>query len=88
MSELATTLALILLGIGVACAVARVVIGPSLADRILGLDVATTLAVGLLAVFAVRTGYFLYLDIAVALALVAFVSTAAFARYLLGGERE
>jgi multicomponent Na+:H+ antiporter subunit F len=88
MTELATTIALILLGLGVACAVARVVLGPSLADRILGLDVATTLAVGIVAVFAMRTGYFLYLDIAVALALLAFVSTAAFARYLLGGGRQ
>jgi multicomponent Na+:H+ antiporter subunit F len=88
MTELLTTVALILLGIGVACAVARVVVGPSLADRILGLDVATTLAVGIVAVFAVRTGYFLYLDIAVALALVAFVSTAAFARYLVSGGRQ
>ena len=88
MTELATTIALILLGLGVACAVARVVIGPSLADRILGLAVAATLAVGIIAVFAMRTGYFLYLDIAVALALLAFVSTAAFARYLLGGGRQ
>ncbi len=88
MIDLATAIALVLLGLGVIGAVIRVVLGPTLADRILGLDVATTLAVGIVAVFAARTGYFLYLDIAVALALVAFLSTAAFARYLLTGGRQ
>jgi multicomponent Na+:H+ antiporter subunit F len=84
MIELSTTIALVLLGIGMACAIARVVLGPTLADRVLGLDVATTLGVGITAVFATRTGYFLYLDIAVTLALMAFLSTAAFARYVFG----
>jgi len=88
MMEIATTIALALLGLAMVGAVIRVVLGPTLADRILGLDVVTTLSVGIIAVFAARTGQFLYLDIAVAVALVAFLSTAAFARYLLSGGRE
>ena len=52
-------------------------------DRILGLDTISILAVGVVGVFAVRTGLSLYVDIALGVALVSFVSTVAFARYLL-----
>ena len=69
-------------------AVVRVLRGPTLADRILGLDVATTLGVGLIAVFAMTARQWLYLDIAIALALVGFVATAAFARYLISREEQ
>ena len=83
MIELATTICLMLLGLAMVLAVIRIIIGPSLADRILGLDTATVLGIGIIAIFAVRTGLYLYIDIAIALALVGFLSTAAFARYLL-----
>ncbi|MGN6684788.1 MAG: monovalent cation/H+ antiporter complex subunit F [Devosia sp.] len=69
-------------------AVVRVLRGPTLADRILGLDVATTLGVGLIAVFAMTVGQWLYLDVAIALALVGFVATVAFARYLISREEQ
>jgi multicomponent Na+:H+ antiporter subunit F len=62
--------------------------GPTLADRILGLDTLTVLAIGLIGTFALRTGLYLYADIAIALALVGFLSTVAFARYLLSRGRQ
>lgn len=77
-----------LLSIAMLMAVVRVLRGPTLADRILGLDVATTLGVGLIAVFAMTARQWLYLDIAIALALVGFVATAAFARYLISREEQ
>ena len=87
MIEIATTIAFVLLGFGMLATIVRIVRGPTLADRILGLDMITFLAVGMVGVFAIRTGLFLYVDIAVALALVGFLSTAAFARYLLSRGR-
>ncbi len=83
MIALAITICLALLGLAMLLAVLRIIAGPTLADRILGLDMVTTLGIGIIAVFAVRTGLYVYTDIAIALALVAFLSTAAFARYLL-----
>ena len=80
--------AFILLSIAMLMAVVRVLRGPTLADRILGLDVATTLGVGLIAVFAMTVGQWLYLDVAIALALVGFVATVAFARYLISREEQ
>lgn len=83
MMDLATNIASAILLAAVALALFRVVRGPTVADRVLGLDTTTLLIIGLVGVFAIRSGWPLYVDIAVALALVGFVSTAAFARYLL-----
>ena len=61
--------------------------GPTLADRILALDTMTTLAIGFIAVIAIRTGITLYLDVAIAIGLVGFLSTVALARYMLQRAR-
>jgi multicomponent Na+:H+ antiporter subunit F len=81
--EYGTTFALVLLTLAMLMSIVRLMRGPSLGDRILALDLITTLAVGYIAVIAVRTGFALYLDIAIAIALLGFLSTVAFARYLL-----
>lgn len=83
MMEAATTIALILLFLALLATVIRIIRGPTLADRILGLDTITVLGVGVTATFAMRTGLYLYTDIAIAVALVGFLATIAFARYLL-----
>jgi multicomponent Na+:H+ antiporter subunit F len=56
--------------------------GPTLGDRIMALDLMLVLAVGFIAAFAILTGFTLYIDIAIALGLVGFLSTVALARYL------
>jgi multicomponent Na+:H+ antiporter subunit F len=61
----------------------RLARGPNLGDRIMALDTLTMLAVGLIGALTLRTGLTLYLDIAIAIALVGFLSTVALARYLL-----
>jgi multicomponent Na+:H+ antiporter subunit F len=81
--DIAMNICFALLGIGMLLTLLRILRGPTLADRILGLDVLTLLGLGAISVFAVKSGVYLYVDLAVAVALVGFVSTAAFARYLL-----
>jgi multicomponent Na+:H+ antiporter subunit F len=67
----------------------RVLRGPTLADRALALDQLVGVAIGFIAVIAVQTGFELYVDIALALGLTGFLTTAAFARYLeLAGDPE
>ncbi len=83
MIALVTNISFALLGFALLATIIRIIRGPTLADRILGLDTITILAVGVIGVFAVRTGLYLYADIAVAVALVGFLATIAFARYLL-----
>ena len=55
--------------------------GPSLADRVVALDMMTAAVIGFCGLFAVKAQVEAYLDIAVALALVSFVSVVALARY-------
>lgn len=61
----------------------RLIAGPTLADRILSLDMLVTLGIGFIAVVTVSTGYFEYLDVAIALGLIGFLATVAFARFVL-----
>ncbi|PDT15271.1 cation:proton antiporter [Rhizobium sp. J15] len=79
----ASSAALVILGLALLLTVWRVVVGPTLPDRILALDMLTGIAIGFIAVIAVKTGFSLYIDIAIALGLVGFLATVAFARFVL-----
>ena len=71
------------LSLGLLLSIIRLVRGPTLPDRILALDLITTLALGFIVLVAILTGFHLYLDIAISLGLVGFLSTVALARYVL-----
>lgn len=79
----AADVGLALLLVGIALTVVRIIRGPTVADRILGLDLITTLGIGFVGVMAIKTGFALYIDIAISVGLVGFLSTVALARYLL-----
>ncbi len=61
--------------------------GPSLPNRVVSLDLLTTIGIGLIAVYAVVTDQPIFLDIAVVLALISFLGTIAFAFYLERSQR-
>ena len=79
--EWAITATFVLLIAAMAAAFLRLAIGPTLADRVVALDLMTILAVAFAGLFAIATDHQAYLDVAIALALVAFLATVAFARY-------
>ncbi|WP_349433458.1 cation:proton antiporter [Pararhizobium sp. A13] len=81
--SVSTTFALVTLSLGLLLTVARIVRGPTLPDRVLGLDMLVAIAIGFIAVIAIRSGFNLYIDIAIALSLVGFLATVAFARFIL-----
>jgi multicomponent Na+:H+ antiporter subunit F len=60
----------------------RLARGPSLADRVVALDLITVQIAGMLAVDTIATGQSVFLDAAIVLALISFLGTVAFARYL------
>lgn len=80
---LACNFALVMLSVSFLLTVHRVVRGPTLPDRVLALDMLVGIAIGFIAVVAIRTGYTLYVDIAIALGLVGFLATVALARFIL-----
>lgn len=81
--DFAVVFSLIMLSVAFLLTVIRVIRGPTLPDRILGLDTLVMVALGFIAVFGVKTGYYLFIDVALALALVGFLATVAFARFVL-----
>ncbi|MFK0163636.1 cation:proton antiporter [Rhizobium sp. NPDC090279] len=79
----AAMVALGILSIAFLFTVYRVVVGPTLPDRVLALDMLVAIAIGFIAVIAIKTGFTLYIDIAISLGLVGFLATVAFARFIL-----
>ena len=76
------TAAFVLLAIaGVGFAV-RVVLGPSVADRIVALDGLLLIVISILAVEAARTGKTVFVDAVVVIGLLGFVGTAIAARFV------
>ena len=59
--------------------------GPSLPDRVVALDQISMHVVALVALYTIRTGQLVFLDAAVVAALLSFLTTVAFARYLEQG---
>ncbi len=65
----------------------RLARGPSLPDRVVALDLITVITVGFIAAYAIDVGQRVFLDAAIVVALIAFLGTVAFARYVERGER-
>ncbi len=61
--------------------------GPSLSDRVVALDLLITIGIGIIAVYAILTDQPSFLDIAMILALIAFLGTVAFSYYLEKREK-
>jgi multisubunit Na+/H+ antiporter MnhF subunit len=79
--EIGIVVALVSTTIGGLAGCIRLVLGPSLADRVVSLDLVTVLLIAVAALLALKTGEAVYLDLGLALALVGFLATVAFARY-------
>lgn len=62
--------------------VIRLLRGPTLPDRVVSLDLVAYQAIALMLVYAVLMGQPAFLDVSLVLALVAFLGTVAFARYI------
>ena len=86
--EYSCNTARIAIALSLLIALYRLVSGPTLPDRIVAVDMLSFLVVAYIAVLVVATKNVAFLDAASALALITFVSTTAFARYIeRWGER-
>jgi multisubunit Na+/H+ antiporter MnhF subunit len=83
-----TQITLAMLAMALLIALARLVKGPTLPDRIVAMDLIGVLVVGLIVVLASSTGVQATLDAALVIALVGFVGTVAYATYVERGHQE
>jgi multicomponent Na+:H+ antiporter subunit F len=79
--EFSITAAFAMIMLGIVLCFIRLAKGPSLADRVVALDMMTIVIVAFCGLYAVFSGQAAFLDVAIVLALVGFLATVALARY-------
>ena len=85
MLNITSAIALTMLAVGAILTFIRLMRGPTLPDRVISIDLLGILVVCVIVVVAGDSGQQAFLDVAMVVALISFVGTVAYARYL---ERE
>lgn len=85
MITVVSTLITLILALCIVMAAYRVIKGPSQPDRVIALDVIGVNIVALIVVLGIKSGSRLYVDVALVIALLAFVGMVALAKHLAGG---
>ncbi|MCF8304382.1 MAG: hypothetical protein K9I94_13995 [Bacteroidales bacterium] len=83
MSDWLQILLYIQIGLVVFCLI-RVIKGPTVADRMVGIDIFGVLVVGICAILAIQTGKTFIIDIGIAWIILSFIGTLTLAKYLSG----
>ncbi|HET8885047.1 MAG TPA: cation:proton antiporter [Salinimicrobium sp.] len=71
-----------ILGVSIVLVGFRFLMGPTIADRIIALDLLITIGSGIICIYSLFANEPVLLDVAMILALIAFLSTVAFSYYL------
>ena len=83
MMDLLYILLYVQIGLSVFC-LYRIIRGPTIADRMVGIDIFGILMVGICAIMAVITGRTFLIDIGIAWIILSFIGTITMAKYLEG----
>jgi len=75
----------IIIGLSFLCLI-RVIIGPTIADRMVAIDIFGILVVGVCAILTIKTGRGFIIDIGLAWMILSFIGTIALAKYLTGAK--
>lgn len=88
MLQSAIFISYLFLSLALVLALTRLVLGPTLPDRVVALELMASLTVAFIAVYALDTATIAFLDVAMVLTLTSFLAAVGFARYLeKGGPR-
>lgn len=82
MVETGTHIAFIILLLAFVIALFRLIKGPSLPDRVVSLDLISSLIIGICVVFVFVSGKVVYINIALIIAPIFFLGTVTIAKYL------
>ncbi|MGE4339876.1 MAG: monovalent cation/H+ antiporter complex subunit F [Pigmentiphaga sp.] len=85
MAEIILQIAAGLIFLAIVFAVIRLVIGRTLVDRIVAVDMLTVISISLIALYAHVSGRFVYIDVALVYGLLSFLAVLALARFLEKG---
>ena len=84
--DISLVIAFVAIVLGQLMAMIRLVIGPDTGDRILALDTMVVNAIGLIVLLGVAQGTAIYFEASLIIAMLGFVSTVAYARFVLRGD--
>jgi multicomponent K+:H+ antiporter subunit F len=84
--EAALGIAVLLVSAASVLSLIRLLIGPSIPDRILALDTLYVNTIALVVLFGLRQGSMLYFEAALLIAVLGFIGTIALSKYLLRGD--
>lgn len=85
MASVILNIAAVLIFLGIACGVVRLIIGRTIIDRVVAVDMLTVVSLALIALYAHVSGRFIYIDVALVYGLLSFLAVLATARYLEKG---
>ena len=85
MADLIYNIAAVIALAGLVLSFARLILGPTIADRAVALDGMTIIAISLIVFIAYYSNRVIYLDVAIVYGLISFVGIVAIARYLERG---
>jgi multicomponent K+:H+ antiporter subunit F len=86
MISVALGIAFACLGLAIMLNLYRLLVGPGRTDRILALDTMVINAIALIVLFGISEATSLYFEAALLLAMVGFVGTVAYCKFLLRGD--
>ena len=85
MAEHLIVIAAIVIFLGILMGVLRLILGRTIVDRIIAIDMLTVVSISLIAIYAHVAERFLYLDVALVYGVLSFLAVLAVARYLERG---
>lgn len=84
--DIALIVTFVVIALAQAMSMIRLVLGPSTGDRILALDTMVVNAIGLIVLLGIAQGVRIYFEVSLIIAMLGFVSTVAYARFVLRGD--
>ncbi len=84
--DIAIAVTFVALVLGQILSMIRLMIGPTVGDRILALDTMVINAIGLVVLLGILQGVTIYFEVSLLIAMLGFVSTVALARFVLRGD--
>jgi len=85
LAEIMLQIAAVLIFFAILFGVIRLVLGKTLIDRVVAIDMLTVISISLIALYARASGRFVYIDVALVYGLLSFLAVLAIARFLERG---
>lgn len=87
MINLYATIAFLVLALSLASCFYRLLVGPTLPDRVVAIDTITTVIIAMIAVYCIKEGNAIFYDAILVLSILGFIGTVSMAKFLAGGRK-